>query len=141
MKKNIGRIIGIDFGEKRIGLAISDPTNTIASSLPTIEHDKNTLKKLQEIIFENDVAIIVIGYPLNMDGTKSKLCFVVDKFIEDLEKNFSVKIVKRDERLTSIIAQKQIIESVKSKSKRRNKSIVDQFSARIILQEYLNEIS
>jgi putative Holliday junction resolvase len=135
----MGRILGIDYGTKRIGLALSDPTNTLASPLATIQNDKKSIEKILDIINKNDVSEIVIGYPFNMNGTQSKICDEVDEFILKLSKRTDRKIVKRDERLTSYIAQQQIIESVKSKKKRQNKSLLDQFSARIILQEYLDE--
>lgn len=136
----MGRILGIDFGLKRIGLSISDPTKTLASPLPTIQNDKNLVKKIYEIINKYEVDKIVIGYPVNMNGTKSEICNFVDDFISKILVNINIEIVKRDERLTSYIAQQQILESVKSKKKRQDKSLVDQFSARIILQEYLDEI-
>jgi putative Holliday junction resolvase len=136
----MGRILGIDFGSKRIGLALSDPTNTLASPLPTIQNDNNAIEKIVEIIVKNNVDKIVIGYPLNMNGTKSSTCELVDEFIERLSRKTNKEIIKRDERLTSYIAQQQILESVRSKKKRKDKSLLDQFSARIILQEYLDEI-
>lgn len=136
----MGRILGIDYGLKRIGLSLSDPTKTLASPLPTIQNDIKSIDKILEIINKNDVEKIVIGYPVNMDGSKSEICNVIDKFIHSLSTKVNLEIIKRDERLTSYIAQQQIIESVKSKKKRQDKSLVDQFSARIILQEYLDEI-
>lgn len=136
----MGRILGIDYGLKRIGLSISDPTKTLASPLPTIQNDNKSIEKILEIINKNDVEKIVIGYPVNMDGSKSEICKVIDKFIHSLSTKVNLEIIKRDERLTSYIAQQQILESVKSKKKRQDKSLVDQFSARIILQEYLDEI-
>lgn len=136
----MGRVLGIDYGSKRIGLALSDPTNTLASPLPTIQNDNKAIEKILQIIKLNDVSKIVIGYPLNMDGTKSKICELVDEFIDKLSTKTGKEIIKRDERLTSYIAQQQIIQSVKSKKKRQDKSLLDQFSARIILQEYLDEI-
>lgn len=136
----MGRILGIDFGEKRIGLSLSDPTQTLASPLPTIQNDQKSVGKIIEIISKNEVEKIVIGYPINMDGSKSTLCHSVDEFIVQLKNKIDIEIIKKDERLTSYIAEQQIRESVKSKKKRQNKSLIDQFSARIILQEYLDEI-
>jgi putative Holliday junction resolvase len=135
----MGRVLGIDYGSKRIGLALSDPTNILASPLPTIPNDNKAIEKILDIINKNDVSEIVIGYPFNMNGTKSKICHEVDKFISKLSSRTDKRIIKRDERLTSYIAQQQILESVKSKKKRQDKSLLDQFSARIILQEYLDE--
>ncbi|MEJ5304357.1 MAG: Holliday junction resolvase RuvX [Ignavibacteria bacterium] len=136
----MGRVLGIDYGSKRIGLALSDPTNTLASPLPTIQNDAKAIEKIVDIISKNSVSKIVIGYPLNMNGTKSEICNKVDMFVSKLSRKTNCEIIKRDERLTSYIAQQQILESVKSKKKRQDKSLVDQFSARIILQEYLDEI-
>ncbi len=114
----MGRILGIDFGLKRIGLSLSDPTQTLASPLPTIQNDNKSLKKILEIIEKNEVEKIVIGYPVNMDGTKSEICSFVDKFIEQISQRLNIEIIKRDERLTSYIAQQQILESVKSKKEK-----------------------
>lgn len=136
----MGRILGIDFGLKRIGLALSDPTYTLASPLPTIPNDNTSIDKIITIIKNNEVQKIVIGYPFNMNGTKSEICNLVDEFINQISKKIDIEIIKWDERLTSYIAQQQIIETVRSKKKRKDKSLIDQFSARIILQEYLDEI-
>ncbi len=136
----MSRILGIDFGLKRIGLSVSDPTKTLASPLPTILNDKNSIKKICEIINKYEIEKVVIGYPVNMNGSKSEICELVDDFISKILEKINIEIIKRDERLTSYIAQQQILESVKSKKKRQDKSLVDQFSARIILQEYLDEI-
>ncbi len=136
----MGRILGIDFGLKRIGLSISDPTKTLATSLPTIQNDKRSIPRVLELIKKNDVERIVVGYPLQINGTKSEICKFVDQFIAEIAKYTDIEIIKRDERLTSFIAQQQIIESVTKKKKRHDKGLIDQFSARIILQEYLDEI-
>lgn len=136
----MSRILAIDFGLKRLGISISDPTNTLASPYPTLDNNPKAIDKILDLIKVYDVNLILIGYPLNMDGSKSTFCDEVDKFVLNLQKRTAVNILKRDERLTSYIAQQQILESVKSKKKRRDKSLIDQFSARIILQEYLDEI-
>lgn len=82
----MGRILGIDFGVKRIGLSLSDPTKTLASPLPTIQNDHKTIEKIINIINQNEVEKIVIGYPVNMNGSKSEICKFVDEFISDLTK-------------------------------------------------------
>lgn len=135
------RILSIDYGKKRIGLSISDPTNIFAITLEAIENSKNAIRKILSIVKAKNVKTILVGYPLNMDGTISKLCNEVDKFIAELEldKQLQIEIIRRDERLTSHIAQSKIIEAIGSKRKRKDKSLVDKFSAATILQDYLNE--
>lgn len=133
------RILSIDYGEKRIGLSVSDPTNIFATTLETISNSNKSIMQILKIIDSYNVNTILIGYPLNMNGTISKLCSEVDKFITELERQIQVEIIKRDERLTSYVAQSKIIEAVGSKKKRQDKSLVDKFSAATILQDYLDE--
>ncbi|MBU2445127.1 MAG: Holliday junction resolvase RuvX [Bacteroidetes bacterium] len=133
------RILSIDYGEKRIGLSVSDPTNIFATTLETISNSNNSIMQILKIIDSYNVNTILVGYPLNMNGTMSRLCGVVDEFITELERQIQVEIIKRDERLTSYVAQSKIIEAVGSKKKRQDKSLVDKFSAATILQDYLDE--
>lgn len=133
------RVLSIDYGEKRIGLSVSDSTNIFATTLETISNSKNSIMQILKIINSYNIGTILIGYPLNMNGTMSRLCSKIDKFIEELEKQTKVEIIRRDERLTSYIAQSKIIEAVGSKKKRQDKSLVDKFSAATILQDYLDE--
>jgi putative Holliday junction resolvase len=133
------RILSIDYGKKRIGLSISDPTNIFAITLEAVENSKNAIRKILSLVKTENIKTILVGYPLNMDGTISNLCNEVDNFIAELDKQSQIKIIRRDERLTSRIAKSKIIEAIGSKKKRKDKSLVDKFSAATILQDYLNE--
>lgn len=135
------RILGIDYGLKRIGLALSDPLRIFAYPFKTLTNDKNTWKELKKVFAEKNVVKIILGLPLNEGGSKSHVTDQVRKFAKDLEKQFKIEIIFWDERYTSVMAQEKILESVTKKSKRRDKGLLDQNSAAIILQEYLNSLN
>ncbi len=134
----MARYLGIDHGEKRIGLAISDPTATIAQSFRTIlfTSSKDLVKSLKQIIIENEVEKIVIGLPLTMKGTDSKKTQEVRNFAEKLSNQIDVPIKLIDERLSSVQAHLTMRQLGKKPS--RNKERVDQLAAQSILQTYLD---
>lgn len=135
----MGRIIGIDFGMKRTGLAVTDPLKIIASGLTTVETNQ-VISYLKNYLASNEVESFVIGYPLNMDGSPAEIAGQTDKFIETLKKNFpALPVEKTDERLTSKMAFQTMIDAGLGKMKRRDKSLVDKISATIILQSYLEK--
>lgn len=138
LKDTSERILSIDYGEKRIGIAISDPLKLFAIPLTTLENNSTFWKELNKIFDSYHITIIVLGYPLREDGTKSKSTFAVEKFEKELTKKIKLPIELVDERYSSSIAQEQIIESVKSKKKRRNKALIDMNAAAVILSDYLN---
>lgn len=133
-----GRLLGIDFGEKRIGLALSDPLLTFAYSLDTFQNDKNFWKIFEDVIRQNEVHKIVIGMP-NEDRNE-ELVTAVKTFIEKIEDKFHIEVITWNEEYTSVIAQQKIIQSVVKKKKRRDKGLIDKFSAAVILQEYLDSL-
>jgi putative holliday junction resolvase len=135
------RILGIDFGHKRVGLALSDPLRIFAYPYKTLNNDKNFWKGLGEVIREKNIEMIVLGYPMQENGLKSEVAEQVEKFSKELEKKFKMKVIFWDERYTSVMAQEKILESVTKKSKRRDKGLLDQNSAAIILQEYINSLN
>ena len=135
------RILGIDFGLKRIGLALSDPLRIFAYPYKTLNNDKNLWNEFSKVIKEKNVEKIVLGYPLSDNGKKSDVAAKIEKFSDDLKNKFGIQIIFWDERYTSVMAQEKILESVTKKSKRRNKGLLDQNSAAIILQEYLNTLN
>ena len=136
----LSRIIGIDYGLKRVGVAVTDPLQIIAGGLTTVEN-KNILHFLKDYFLKNEVEAIVVGYPVNMDNTVTEITGEVDKFLDILKKNFPVcPVHKIDERLTSRMASQTILDSGIGKMKRRNKALVDKVSATIILQSYLEQI-
>lgn len=133
------RILGIDYGDVRTGTAISDPLGFTAQGLETINHGNNEkmlLDRLDEIIKQYSVELIVIGFPINMNATKGPRAEKTEKFIEKLKSRFHLKVEKIDERLTTVSAHKTMTELGISKDKK--KSIVDTMSATYILQMYLD---
>lgn len=133
----MSKIIAIDYGLKRIGIAISDESQILAFGLNTISN-LEIISFLREIIEKENVNILVIGKPLQKNNSPSEIESSIILFIKKLSINFPQIIIKRyDERFTSLIAKKTIIEGGIKKMKRRNKDLVDKISATIILQSYL----
>ena len=136
------RILGIDYGDSRTGLAITDSLNITAQGLETINNrgsDKIILKRLDEILNQYEINIIVIGRPINMNGTESERTEITDKFIHKLKCKYNkIKIETVDERLTTVAAHKTM--NFLDINKNKKKSLVDTISAVYILETYLNEI-
>ncbi len=133
------RVLGIDYGDVRTGIAISDPLGYTAQGVETITHGKDEkmlLNKLEEIIKKYSVELIVIGFPINMNATKGPRAEKTEKFIEKLKSRFHLKVEKVDERLTTVAAHRAMTELGISKEKKKN--IVDTMSATYILQMYLD---
>ena len=132
------RIIGIDYGRKRVGVAVSDPLGIFASPLDTVPAAKiiDYLKKYAET---ESVTRFVVGYPMNMDNTPSGAAADVDIFLKNLAKAFpAVPVTLEDERFTSVLAHRAMIEGGMKAKDRRDKNSVDKISAAIILQGYLD---
>ena len=134
------RKIGVDYGDARVGIAITDELGITAQGLETIHHkgnDKIVLKRLEEIFKQYDIDTIVIGIPINMNGSKSERVEVTEKFIHKLKCKFNkIKIEKIDERLTTVAAHKTMNYLNINKHEKRN--IVDTLSAVYILETYMN---
>ena len=133
------RILGIDYGRKRIGVAVSDPLGIFASPLDTVPAAKiiDYIKKYAE---KETVARFVVGYPMNMDNTPSEAAADVDVFLKNLAKNFpSIPVSLEDERFTSVLAHRAMIEGGMKAKDRRDKTSVDRISASIILQSYMDK--
>ena len=133
------RIIAIDYGEKRTGIAISDPLKLFPIPLVTFNNDKNFFKNFSELLKKYNVIKIIIGYPLREDGTEIPLTKKIKNFKERITKEFNIETEFVDERYSSSIAWEQILASVPSKKKRRDKTLVDRNAAAVILAEYLNK--
>ena len=132
------RLVGIDYGRKRTGLAVSDPLGIFASALDTVDTTKliDSLKKYAE---NERIVRFVVGYPVNMDGLPSEAQADVDAFLKQLEKAFpEVPVSLEDERFTSVLAHRVMIDGGMKASQRRDKKSVDKISAAIILQSYLD---
>ena len=133
------RILGIDYGEKRIGVAITDPLNMFAYPLTTLNNDTSLWNQLQKIFSEYKIEKAIVGYPLKESGAPSKISEMVLKFKESLINKFSVEVNLVDERYSSLIAQQRILQSVSSKKKRQDKSLLDKNAAAVLLEDYLSK--
>lgn len=136
-----GRIMGLDYGDSRTGVAVSDLLGITAQGVESIKHssDKQLLERLGELIKEYEVKKIVIGLPLNMNATSGQRVEKTKKFIEKLKENFGIEVETIDERLTTVASQRTMTELGVNKNKKKN--IVDMMSAVLILQMYMDRNS
>ena len=135
------RYIGIDYGRKRTGIAASDPLGIFASALDTIDSTK-LIDYLKNYANGERIVAFVVGYPMNMNGQPSEAPADVDVFLKRLEKAFpGVPVHLEDERFTSVLAQRVMIDGGMKKSERREKGSVDRISAALILQSYLDRLN
>jgi putative Holliday junction resolvase len=137
---NESRIMAVDFGLKRIGIALSDSLKLFAYPHITLENDSKLFNELKKIVEEKQVEEIVLGIPAENKPSKTSVVKSIEKFKEELESKIKLKIILWDESYTSAIAQQKILESVTKKNKRQNKGLLDMYSAAVILQEYLDSI-
>lgn len=135
------RIIGIDYGRKRVGVAVSDPLGIFASALDTI-HSANIIDYLKKYSEKENVVKFVVGYPRNMDNRPSEAAADIDIFLKHLAKAFpDIPVVLEDERFTSVLAHRAMIDGGMKKKDRMDKGSVDKISAAIILQSYMDRNS
>lgn len=135
---NMARILSIDYGTIRVGLAVTDPLQIIANGLTSIDESK-TLDFLRQYIKDEEVELILLGLPLQLDGSKNTIHEQVVGFRQKLEKAFpNIPVEYVDERYTSKMASQVLIDSGVKKKKRKDKGLLDQISATIMLQDYLN---
>ena len=133
------RIIGIDYGRKRVGVAVSDPLGIFASALDTVQSAK-IIEYLKKYAENEKVVLFVVGYPINMDGVPSEAAKDVDIFLKHLAKAFpDIPVALEDERFTSVLAHRAMIDGGMKKQDRMKKESVDRISAAIILQSYLDK--
>jgi putative Holliday junction resolvase len=133
----MGRILAIDYGTRRTGLAVSDPLRIIAGALATVE-TKQLERYLADYFAENDVDIIVLGKPTQMNGTPSQTMRYIEPLAGRLRHAYPDKeVVLYDERFTSVLAHRTMLESGMGREARRDKALVDRISATIILQSYM----
>ena len=134
----MGRILAIDYGKKRTGIAVSDPLKIIAGGLTTVE-TPTLLDFLQDYMAKEEVERIVVGKPTQVNGEDSENMKRITPFVNRLHKLYpTLPIDFFDERFTSVLAHKTMIDSGISRKKRADKALVDQISATIILEDYLN---
>ena len=134
----MSRVLGIDFGTRRIGLALSDPTGMVASPLPFLENTgvKQVVSKLKEMVESQGIETVVVGLPRNMDGTYGPSAEKVRDFVAQIQPAISAKIITQDERLTTSQASRDLAQMGLSQKELRKK--VDSSSATLILQQFLD---
>jgi putative Holliday junction resolvase len=135
------RVMALDYGERRVGVAISDELQLIARPFTTIRREKKryaqVIDQIRELVDENEVATLVVGLPLNMDGSRGAAVDRVERFISDLRRSVSIPVVAVDERLTSREADRMLREMGVGLRERRARS--DEYAASVILQDYIDE--
>jgi len=137
----VSKILAIDYGSKRVGVAITDSLKIIATGLSTVS-TINIYSFLEEIIQKEKISHIVIGLPKNLDNSNTDSTYEISVFINKLKQLYANIVVDSiDERFTSLMAKKIILSSGINKKRRRDKALVDQVSATIILQSYLQSLS
>ena len=135
------RILAIDYGLKRTGIAVTDPLQIIATGLTTVE-SRQLIPFLKDYFNKEEVELIIIGEPKNMDDSDTHATPLVEKCIKELQKSFpAITIQKVDERFTSKMASRAMIDMGMKKKQRRDKGTVDKIAATILLQEYMNSNS
>ena len=135
----MGRIVAIDYGKKRIGLAVSDPCRIIATGLQTVlSHE--IFKFLQDYITHEQVDLFVVGHPKQMDNQDSESMAYIRPFLTALKRKFpEIPIVMYDERFTSVLAHKALVEGGAKRKTRQDKALIDTMSATIILTSYMEQ--
>lgn len=134
----IARIVAIDYGTKRVGLAVTDMEQRLAFPLETVSNHE-LIRYLDAYFEKEEVEGMIIGLPIQLDGTFQKMTGIVEDFIKHMRRRYKDKWVQAvDERFTSSLAQRAMMESGVSKKKRREKGALDRISATIILQDFLN---
>jgi putative Holliday junction resolvase len=133
--------MAIDYGSKRVGIAVTDPQQIIATGLTTV-HSKDVIEFLKGYIAKEPVECIVVGEPKRMNNEPSDSARFIDPFVVHLKRTFpAIKVERLDERFTSKMAFQTMIDSGLKKKDRQNKALVDEISATIILQDYMSRMS
>lgn len=133
------RILGIDYGTRRIGLALSDPLRILASSYRTIANGPEMWTELRSVIQEQDVEFVVVGMPVNLKGLKGKSAGEVDEFISAMKTRLGVEVVTWDERFTTSIAyEARLSGGMKKKARRASRETIDAAAAAVMLQGFLD---
>lgn len=133
----MGRIVAIDYGLKRVGLAVTDEQKIIATALDTV-HSKDVIEYLKNYNIEHPIECFVVGDPKQMNNQPSEIVKFIDPFVKKLKKTFpNIKVDRYDERFTSKMAMESMLASGTKKKDRRNKANIDKISAVLILQSYM----
>ncbi|MBR3303786.1 MAG: Holliday junction resolvase RuvX [Bacteroidales bacterium] len=137
----MSRVIGIDYGKKRVGVAVSDPLGIIAQPLSCVSAEQ-VIAYLLEYAKKENVVKFVVGYPKNLDNTPAECAAYVEQFLKRLKKSFpTIPVELEDERFTTVLAQRAMIDGGMKKSERRQKGAADKISAVLILQSWLDRQS
>lgn len=134
------RILGIDYGLKRIGVAVSDPLRIIAQGIEVISNTPALFEKIKMIAEKYDVEVIVVGFPYNLKGETGQSAKEVQVFIQGLKAVIKIPIIEWDERFTSAVAHQTLIDMDVKRKKRQQKSTIDRMAAALILQSYLDSV-
>jgi putative Holliday junction resolvase len=135
----MARVIAIDYGSKRVGIAVTDELQIIASGLTTV-HSTEIIAFLEDYFSKNEVECIVVGEAKDLQNNPSESAKVIEPFVKHLSRKFKgIKIARVDERFTSKMAFQTMIDSGLKKKARQNKALVDEISATIILQSYMEQ--
>jgi len=134
------RILGIDYGARRIGIAVTDPLRIIAKGIAVLENTPGVLDELRRLIEEYAVTEVVVGMPYTLQGEIGPKAKEVEQFIARLEKELHLQVKRFDERFTSRAAQETMIAMGVRRKKRRIKGNIDMMAAALILQEYLESV-
>ena len=136
----MGRVMALDIGDKRIGIALSDPMKIIASPFDTLKRVeiKGDINKIVKMIEENDVETVVCGLPKKLDNADSLQTVKAREFADTLREKTAAKVVMTDERLTTVSAERVLLEADVSRGKRRE--VIDKLAAAVILQSYLESV-
>ncbi len=135
----MGRILAIDYGKKRVGLAVSDPCGIIATGLQTVL-SQEIFRFLEAYVSHEKVDLFVVGHPKQMDNSDSESMTYIKPFLSGLKRRFPhIPIVMYDERFTSVLAHKALLEGGAKKKTRQDKALIDTMSATIILTSYMEQ--
>ncbi len=132
-----GRVLGIDYGTKRLGLAVSDPLRVVAGGVAAIPHDEHLMERLAEIVHELNPVLIIVGMPYAPDGGKGAMAKEVESFIDALKAALDIPVQTWDESHTSVTAEQVFRTIGMRRRRRRERGRVDTMAARILLQEFL----
>jgi len=136
----MGQVVGIDVGEARIGLAISDEGKKIAFPLAVIRRENKSycINKIKKLLAERNIDTFVVGLPVRSNGQRGRECEEVVHYAETLKTHFPYKVILWDERYTTVIAEKALLEGDLKREKRRE--IIDEIAAQVLLQSYLDHL-
>jgi putative holliday junction resolvase len=132
------RILGLDYGSRRIGVAVTDPLCIIAQPFGVIENSSNRMMQIKKVISDYEICSIVVGLPLNLKGERGQKAVETEEFCELLERDFRIPVIRWDERFTSKMSQQTLRTMEVKKKTREKKGTIDSMAAALILQGYLD---